>query len=427
MPALNTTSLLEGYSPPFATVTPTDHAAWILIATWLSLATFLFFGCIRVGLRLTLSPGFDLDDYTCYAGTLAASIQSALVLGACAKGLGKSTEFISPGKLDSLQQLYYASNFFLLLAIGLSKISVIALLQRISRREHRNVLFGAMALIGVWVVGSILAAALQCDLSHPWTLLGEKCPGIDTRWLVINGLDIATEVAIFGLVVQLVYPLQMRLQLKLTVVYIFSFRLLSIVFIAFRMSTFTSAQPFLATSPFIRLAEHITLAQGQQSYVLVGATVPAFRNFLKSLHTGFGGMSAMERTYGYGSQNQSRVEANKSSQRQQQKISGTSLKMSRLKRSATNGSERGGREHGHAHKNKNSTGADAGIAGFHSSTATAKSWSHGPQSTHRAGSSEGAIGGTNGIETTSIESNESQSMMIRKDVVWSVRTEPRHG
>ncbi|RMZ77240.1 hypothetical protein DV738_g4526, partial [Chaetothyriales sp. CBS 135597] len=299
MPVLNA-SIPEGYSPPFATVTPTDHTAWILIAAWLSIAVFLFFCLIRVGLRLTLSPGFDLDDYSCWAGTLAATIQSVLVLGACSKGLGKETDLISSRNLGSLQQLYYTSNFFSLLAVGLSKISVIALIHRISRLENKNMLFGAMVVVGAWVVGSILAIAIQCDFSHPWILVGQKCPGISTRWHVINGLDIATEVGIFGLVIQLVYPLQMRLRRKLTVVYIFSFRLLVIILIAFRMSTFDTARPFLSTNPFLNLAQHISLTQGQQAYVLIAATVPAFRNLLKSLHTGFGGMSAAERTYGYG-------------------------------------------------------------------------------------------------------------------------------
>lgn len=187
-----------------------------------------------------------MDDYVLYAATVLAIIQSSIVLGACSKGLGKAVDLVSPEAQDEVQKMYYTSNLFFLMAIGLSKISVVCFLYRISRvLKHRRVFNIAMALIVAWTIGSLLAIALQCDLRHPWISVDEECPGIvrlapeidvrrlrilteyqRRRWEIICALDIASEVAIVGLVVFLVSGLQTAMSSKATVVAIFSARLL---------------------------------------------------------------------------------------------------------------------------------------------------------------------------------------------------------
>ena len=98
----------QGYSPPFATVTPTDHEAWILISAALNMACFLFFGFIRVSLRTILQRGFGTDDYTCFAAMMLAVIQTSIVLAACAKGLGKAVDLVSPHDQENvLHQQYF--------------------------------------------------------------------------------------------------------------------------------------------------------------------------------------------------------------------------------------------------------------------------------------------------------------------------------
>jgi len=53
-----------GQHAPFATVTDTDHRAWIIIATALGLAISLLSSAIRVSIRLTVSPVWGPDDAT---------------------------------------------------------------------------------------------------------------------------------------------------------------------------------------------------------------------------------------------------------------------------------------------------------------------------------------------------------------------------
>lgn len=61
----------DRYSPPFASVTDTDHTAWIYIATALGLALILLFGGIRVIVRGSICPGVGLDDYFLAASTVS--------------------------------------------------------------------------------------------------------------------------------------------------------------------------------------------------------------------------------------------------------------------------------------------------------------------------------------------------------------------
>jgi hypothetical protein len=130
--------LPPGQSPPFAIVTPKDHEVWIF-----GLACFLFFGAIGGMVRWTTGRGFWTDGFVLYAATTIAVIQSAIILGACSKGLGKGLDLVSTEARDQVQKMYYTSNLFFIMAVGLSKISVMCFLRRISRVRQRRIVFNS--------------------------------------------------------------------------------------------------------------------------------------------------------------------------------------------------------------------------------------------------------------------------------------------
>ena len=75
-------------------------------------------------------------------------------------------------------KLYYTSNLFFILALGLSKLSVVLFLLGLSpARHHRRVTLAVAAFVGAWTFASLLAVALQCNLASPWILVGETCSG----------------------------------------------------------------------------------------------------------------------------------------------------------------------------------------------------------------------------------------------------------
>jgi hypothetical protein len=76
-------------------------------------------------------------------------------------------------------KLYYGSNILFLIALALSKASVAALLVRLCvDKTQKRFFIAALAFVGLWLIASIVAVALQCDLPRPWILLDGKCHGI---------------------------------------------------------------------------------------------------------------------------------------------------------------------------------------------------------------------------------------------------------
>ena len=75
--------------------------------------------------------------------------------------------------------MYYGSNILFIVAIGLSKITVVQfLLQLTASPPQRRLFYGALGFIAMWTFASLFALALQCDLSRPWLLIGQKCPAV---------------------------------------------------------------------------------------------------------------------------------------------------------------------------------------------------------------------------------------------------------
>lgn len=217
-----------------------------------------------------------------------------------------------------------------------------------------------------------------------------------------------------GLVVFLVYALQTPYSSKLMVVYIFSQRLLLLIFIGYRMSTFDSAA--YTVDPFLANATFISWTQAQLSVSLITATLPTFRNFLKSLSTGFGGIGVSSSDgylYGYGSQGRTRF-------RGPAKDGGSSYKLSKLRsvprsalRSTHDEEPRENNDHIlQAQINQDKIDPLTGRSGGSEATAH---WSAGT-----TGSDSGA-----NADAASIGSDESRRMIIRKEMNYTVKSEPR--
>jgi hypothetical protein len=61
----------DGYYPPFAVVTDTDHGAYIIIAVTLGITFVLVSSLIRIFLRITFLQRAGLDDAFLAAGTVS--------------------------------------------------------------------------------------------------------------------------------------------------------------------------------------------------------------------------------------------------------------------------------------------------------------------------------------------------------------------
>ncbi|KAK1058271.1 hypothetical protein LTR74_013557 [Friedmanniomyces endolithicus] len=277
----------SGQYPPFATVTEDDHGAGIIIAAAMGIAFTSSVLVVRVFIRKYVNVGWQLDDTTLAIATVLCWVQSSIILAACADGLGKSLKLIPLQLQGRVQQLYYASNLLYLCAIDLSRISIVLFLRRLTAPSTyvRRYTEGLLVLISVSTGVFLLAAALQCGLSHPWVIVDQKCSGWYIKWEIQAIVASITEVAIFAAPVWLVWQLQKNLKVKLEIVIWFGSRLLVIIFTAMRLRTFDEAG--FATDPLLQEATYISLTQAELSYSIIAATIPAARTLRRNGQRGF--------------------------------------------------------------------------------------------------------------------------------------------
>ena len=72
---------------------------------------------------------------------------------------------------------------------------------------------------------SVFLCALRCNLSEPWIIFDTQCNDLFDQWGVIVGLDIATEIGLFSMVVYMVWGLQTAASNKTRVIFAFGLRL----------------------------------------------------------------------------------------------------------------------------------------------------------------------------------------------------------
>lgn len=102
-------------------------------------------------------------------------------------------------------------------------------------KKHMFVSWINIGAVVLWSLSSILAITIACAPSGPFENLAGQCTGLFSRWVYICALDIATELAIFGLSIYLVAGLKMSMKMKGTVVMAFAIRLPVIAMSAIRL------------------------------------------------------------------------------------------------------------------------------------------------------------------------------------------------
>ncbi|KAK3703659.1 hypothetical protein LTR37_014355 [Vermiconidia calcicola] len=282
------TAVPPGQYPPLATVSQTEHSAWILIATALGLAITILSLLARVIIRKFINPPWHLDDTWIVVSTVIDFIQSALVMAASSSGLGNSIDSISPRELPRILQLYYASNILYVLASDLSKASVVLFVRQLLPRGSIGRKFNTALLIAVPVstLAFLPATALQCDLTQPWNIAGQ-CPGWFVRWEIQGIVASLIEVAIFFTPVYLTWSLQAKASLKLEVISPFALRLLILIFTGFRLSSFNQSK--FASNPTLYEAQYICWTQAELSYSIMAATIPTARKLVLNFITYYNG------------------------------------------------------------------------------------------------------------------------------------------
>lgn len=225
-----------GVSAPPLVITDTDKRGVIVVVTIVTLAFLLVAFLTRIWVRLRVSGPWSYDDTTLTVATIIGIGQSVAVFAEVHEGFGLTKSSLSDGDIASVGQADYASTLLYLVALGLSKCSVIALIMRLtSNRQHLVVLYINIGAAVVWALSSFLLITIACSPAQPFRDLASQCSGLFARWQYVCALDIITEISIFAMSIYLVFGLQMAIRMKAMVVLAFALRLPVIAWSATRL------------------------------------------------------------------------------------------------------------------------------------------------------------------------------------------------
>ena len=180
----------------------------------------------------------------------------------------------------------------MVLALGFCKASIAYFIMRLTPQTSvRTTLNVFLVCTFTWMIGSIFAFALQCNLSSPWSLASGACDGVYRRVLAIGILDIILEIALFACAILLVLRLQTKFLKKSMVVIAFGLRLPIIAIIAVRLKTFNQD----GIMNFSRNESlYIVWSVTQINFSLISTTLPILRPFIKDLSTFYGALRPSE-------------------------------------------------------------------------------------------------------------------------------------
>ncbi|QIW95586.1 hypothetical protein AMS68_001104 [Peltaster fructicola] len=263
----------------FTTPTGDNSRPWLWTVSLLS----LLYSLLALGARITSK--WDLlwfDDALLGGAYIIAFAHYGTIFSAISNGLGTTVGTVLDWEEDLAAKTYFTSRILYLVAMCLSKISVLAFARRIFSGNiyFEKPIFGAaLAMSIIW---GVLAATLSSAGCTPVQVLTAQqdavCPSNRARWIVIVVLDVVTELLLLAIPVWFVSKNQIKASKKRVVAFVFAFRL---VVAAFAICTAVSYFTFLnGAQDNIGLSATVAWQEVLLGTSLVSASIPSLRSFL---------------------------------------------------------------------------------------------------------------------------------------------------
>ena len=160
----------------FSPVTATDRAGLVWVSGILSLVFAVLTLATRFGIK---HLGLGYDDWLILAATIVGLAQYIATFIGLSNGVGTSTTLLSRERAESLGAGLIAGEVLFVLALMLSKLSIVHFMKRLFTRDHKKAWWAcnfAVLVSVVWGVGSALAVSVGCGPEH--AIYGsERCEG----------------------------------------------------------------------------------------------------------------------------------------------------------------------------------------------------------------------------------------------------------
>ncbi|GAB7323012.1 hypothetical protein MBLNU13_g05538t1 [Cladosporium sp. NU13] len=269
----------------FSEITSTDRAGVVWVASILSLLYSLSTLVARFFVKYHT---LGYDDWLILAATIVALAQYIAVFVSLKQGLGISSLIQSEDAIRDLGPGVLANGILFILAIALTKLSVVFFVKRLLTQELRKAWWFAHIVMGLtvaWTIASVLLVSVGCSPQNA-VFEPQTCTGMTARWSVVIGTDALLELSYVALSVALVVPLQMSNYIKVTVVAAFAFRLPCVVLSSLHG---VAIHRFVTANDHgLSIANRLLWQQVVLGYALVSATVPTLKSFIRGYNKALG-------------------------------------------------------------------------------------------------------------------------------------------
>jgi hypothetical protein len=186
-----------------------------------------------------------------------------------------------------------------LLTVYSAKLSLILLTLRLA--AAKRVLQTCHALVGaltVWVLGTAIALALECDIPRPWDYREtreHRCiVNRSVLWYSFVIGDILSDLAVFAIPVSVIYNLQLSTSNRWALIGVFGSRLAVVVCAAIRLSLLPAYLKSYDTS-WDGVPQQIWI-QIIQCLSIISTSIPSLKQFFGAFESGFMDISMENRT-----------------------------------------------------------------------------------------------------------------------------------
>lgn len=156
-------------------------------------------------------------------------------------GLGRDMWTLKDYQITEVLHLYFIGEIFYVLALGVSKISILCFYLRVfPSKDFRRLIYGIMGLSVAYTVAFFFATIFQCiPMSYAWTqwdgLHEGTCNNIHLQGWIAAGINIILDLIVMVLPLKHLAGLNMNLRRKLMVMAMFSVGIIVVVISALRL------------------------------------------------------------------------------------------------------------------------------------------------------------------------------------------------
>ncbi|OAK97561.1 hypothetical protein IQ06DRAFT_34522 [Phaeosphaeriaceae sp. SRC1lsM3a] len=224
------------------------------------------------------------DDAIIVAASLCGIGATIVITTAVDSGLGKKDCLLDAHDLDQIQIKIFVSTILFVLALSISKCSILLFLHRTADNTLQKLgimIIGVVVLI--WTLAVMTGIIFECEIPRPWEIWTGKCIPMVPFWITATTVDIVIDVTLIILSWHMVRRLQLDYHQKTLATIIFSTRILLIAASCLRLVYLKQAlSP--SPDPSFNYIPYAIITQSQSTISVILSCSLVLQPLINTLH-----------------------------------------------------------------------------------------------------------------------------------------------